>query len=365
MPSIHEFHPDWASAPGNTIADILAERDISEAEFAKSMGNTPEQARELIEGRATITIAIARRLEQVLGASVEFWMSRDFQYRQDVARLHAADEQWLADLPIGDMIRFGWLRNVPHPSDEMAACLHFFDVPGVPAWREAYADLQQIVAFRTSPSFDSRPASVAAWLRRGEIEGEAIHCNPWDPARFEESLSSVRSLTREKDPGRFIPKLQLLCAASGVAVAVVRAPNGCRASGATHFLSPDKALLLLSFRYLSDDQFWFTFFHEAGHLLLHGKKGFFLEGIDAPATPEEQEANEFAERTLVPLDLRAALLRLRVDAREVIRFARRLGVSPGVVVGQLQHYKRIKHGQLDALKRRFRWETDRTSRGTV
>jgi HTH-type transcriptional regulator/antitoxin HigA len=358
MPSTHEFCPDWASAPGNTIADILDERDISVVEFAQRMGITAAQAVDLLEGRAAITIAVARRLEQVLGASVEFWMSRDFQYRQDIARLHAADEQWLAELPIGDMIRSGWLKAVPHPSDEMGACLHFFGVPSVPAWQEAYADLRQMVAFRTSPSFDSRPASVAAWLRQGEIESDAIDCSPWDPRRFEESLASIRSLTREKNPIRFIPRLQFLCAAAGVAAVVVRAPNGCRASGATRFLSPDKALLLLSFRYLSDDQFWFTFFHEAGHLLLHGKKGFFLEGIDAPSTPEEQEANEFAGRTLVPPDLRPVLLGLGLEARGVIRFARRLGVSPGIVVGQLQHYGRIKPSQLNSLKRRFRWETD-------
>ncbi len=356
MPSSHEFHPDWASAPGDTIADILGERGLSLAEFAQRMGHTPEYARDLLEGRVSITIGIARRLEKLLGASVEFWMSRDFQYRQDIARLHAADEEWLTELPVEDMIKFGWLKPVPHPSDEMTACLRFFGVPSVSAWRQAYADLQEMVAFRTSPSFDSRPAAVAAWLRQGEIESDAIECSPWDPRRFEEALSSIRSLTRVKDPSRFIPELRKRCAASGVAVAVLRAPNGCRASGATRFLSRSKGLLLLSFRYLSDDQFWFSFFHEAGHLLLHGEKGFFLEGFDGPATTEEQEANEFAERTLVPPEFRLALLDLPADSRKVIRFARRIGVSPGIVVGQLQHYKRIRHNQLNRLKRRFRWE---------
>ncbi len=90
--------------------------------------------------------------------------------------------------------------------------------------------------------------------------------------------------------------------------------------------------------------------------MLHGEKGFFLEGIDALATPEEKEANEFAGEALVPPDLRPALLNLRLNARDVINFARRLGVSPGIVVGQLQHYRRIKHGQLNSLKRRFTWE---------
>src|SRR5262245_53695423 len=137
-------------------------------------------------------------------------------------------------------------------------------------YTSTYVGLQQIAAFRTSPSFDSQPSAVAAWLRQGEIETEAFDCNHWDPIRFRESLADIRSLTRQKEPRRFIPALQRCCAESGVAVAIVRAPKGCRASGATRFLTRHKALLMLSFRYLTDDQFWFTFFHEAGHLLLHG-----------------------------------------------------------------------------------------------
>lgn len=354
--SNEEFCPDWASAPGDTIADILQERSLSESEFARRIGYTLEEAKDLLQGRATITIAIARRLERVLGASVEFWMSRDFQYRQNITRLHVSHEKWLAELPIGDMIKFGWLTPVPHPSEEMDACLRFFDMPSVGAWREAYGSLQQMAVFRTSPSLDSRPAAVAAWLRRGEIEAGAMACKPWNARRFQESLPYIRSLTREKDPSRFIPELQKSCAESGVAVAIVRCPSGCRASGATRFLTRHKALLLLSFRYLADDHVWFTFFHEAGHLLLHDKKAFFLEGDDTPSNIEEQEANEFAAQALIPSEFLPALLNLPVKSREVIRFARRLGVSPGVVVGQMQHLGKIRHNQLNGLKRRYKWE---------
>ena len=361
MASSQEFRPDWASAPGETITDILAERDLSVAEFAHHMGRAPEAVNDLLQGRATITIAVARRLERVLGASVEFWMSRDFQYREDVARLHKVDREWLSELPIGDMIKFGWLTPVPHPSDELAACLRFFNVPSVRTWCEAYAGVQGMAAFRTSPSFDSRPAAVAAWLRQGEIEAETIKCNPWDAKRLDDSLSAIRSLSREKDPSLFVPELKKCCAECGVAVAVVRAPTGCRASGATRFLSKDKALLQLSFRYLTDDHFWFTFFHEIGHLLLHrlllhGRKELFLEGANTPETAEEREANEFAAHSLVPSEFLSALLALPVNRREVMRFARRLGVSPGIVVGQLQHFGRIRHNQLNTLKRRYRWE---------
>ncbi len=352
----HEFTPDWASAPGDTIADILCERKISLADFATQIAQTPAEAMDLLQGRATITLRTARLLRQTLGGSVEFWMSRDFQYREDVCRIHAADREWLSELPLGDMIKFGWLRPVPHPSEEVGACLRYFGVPTVSAWRQAYADLQDAVAFKTSPSFDSRPAAVATWLRQGEIEAEAIECGSWAPDSFRRSLVQARLLTREKAPAHFIPALRTLCAANGVAALVVRAPNGCRASGATKFLSPSKALLLLSFRFLSDDHFWFTFFHEAGHILLHGERRLFLEDLEPPSSAAEKEANEFAERILIPDEFRDSLMRLPADHRQIIRFARRIGTSPGIVVGQLQHHGRIPHRHLNGLKRRFQWE---------
>lgn len=234
MTTINQFEPDWASAPGDTIADILADGDLSATEFANSIGRSPEYVDDLLQGRATITIAAARELERVLGASVEFWMSRDFQYREDVSRLNATNEDWVRELPIGDMIGFGWLRPVPRPSDEVNACLRFFDVPTVSAWHQKYSGVETAVALRTSQSFESRPASIAAWIRQGEIAAEDNICRSWDAERFEDSLSAIRSLAQKKNPEMFIPRLREYCA--GVAVAVVRAPNGCRASGAARLI---------------------------------------------------------------------------------------------------------------------------------
>ena len=320
---MHAFEPDWASAPGETILDVMSERKLSEAALAELIGLTITKLRELLEGRATISLALARRLSSHLGASVEFWMSRDYQYRQDIARVHELHEQWLAELPIGDMIRWGWLNPSPHPRDEVDACLRFFSVPDISAWNKAYSDLHNSVAFRTSQAIDSTFGSVAAWLRKGEIEAETISCKAWDPKRFKETLSKIRSLTREKEPGRFIPKLQAACAGTGVAVVIVRSPTGCRASGATRFLSSQKALLQLSFRYLTDDHFWFSFFHEAGHLLLHGEQSIFLESADLPSNDREEDANLFAERIIIPEDFRDAFMHIPLTKLGVMRFAGR------------------------------------------
>jgi HTH-type transcriptional regulator/antitoxin HigA len=351
-----DFQPNWVSPPGDTINDLLQERGIDLAEFADRMGQTLERVTELIQGRSTITLRVARLLESVLGGSVEFWMSRDFQYREDVTRLRVPDKGWLRELPVGDMIKFGWIKPVPGPAEEVESCLRFFNVPSISAWRNDYAEVLAMTAFRTSPSFDSRPASVAAWLREGEIEGTAINCERWDRSGFEADLATIRRLTREKNPDQFLSRLKQTCATRGVAVVVVRGPNGCRASGAARFLSPIKALIQLSFRYLSDDQFWFTFFHEVGHLVLHGNQKLFVDGLDGAAEREETEANEFAERMLVPPEFQPAMSRLRSnDARGVIRLAQKIGVSPGIVVGQLQHQRRVGRDKLNTLKRRFQW----------
>jgi len=355
MTELHTFRPNWASAPGDTITDVLEEKKLSLALFSKHIGCSVDETQDLLAGRVAMTLSLARKLVSELGSSVEFWMSRDFHYRESVSRLNDAEtKEWISGLPVGDMVRFGWIRTV-EASREAAACLRFFDVPDIQAWRSKYASLHQSVAFRSSSSFESREGAVAAWLRQGEIEARSIRCKPWNPEVFASQLTQVRGLTRQKNPADFVQNLINLCAPAGVAVAIVRAPNGCRASGATRFLSDRQALLQLSFRYLSDDQFWFSFFHEAGHLLLHGRDGSFLEGIGTPATPQEDEASAFAEQILVPPEWRDKMLALGSNSREVIRFARRLGISPGIVVGQLQHFGRVKRSHLNGLKRRFTW----------
>lgn len=360
MANSDNFQPDWASAPGDTLADILAERNLSAVDLARWIGRSPEEAEQLLAGGAVVDSEIAKRLEAALGASAEFWMNREAQFRRDFARLRGGrsseEDGWLRGLPLRDMIKFGWLKPTTRENDEKDACLRFFGVSSVNAWRQRYGGIVEAAAFRTSSSFASHPAAVAAWLRRGEIESESVSCSAWNTKRFKETLDGIRSLTRWKNPDDFLPELKKRCAECGVAVAVVRAPSGCRASGATRFLSENKALLLLSFRYLSDDHFWFTFFHEAGHLLLHGKKALFLEGMETISTEEEQQANEFAANALIPPEFRATLTALHADARKVIRFAVQIGVSPGVVVGQLQHLGRIRRNQLNGLKRRFTWE---------
>jgi len=360
MVSGNSFQPLWASAPGETIAEILHRRRIDIQSFASDLGESEDFAQCLLGGACAIDRSVAERLADVIGGSVTFWLNREAQYREDVARLQGTREQndavaWLRELPVRDMCSFGWITKYDNKVKQAKECLRFFGSSSVSEWRSNAGAVQSVVAFRTSETFKSSPGAVAAWLRQGEQIASEMHCAKWNPEKFGAVLQDIRKLTRQKDPVVFLPALRKLCAECGVAVVILRAPKGCRASGATRFIAKDKAMLLLSFRYRSDDHFWFTFFHETGHLVLHDCSALFIEGANFITTAEEQEADKFSEELLVPPEFEEEMQDLPMEHRRVMRFARKIGISPGIVVGQLQHAGIFARDKMNFLKVRFAW----------
>jgi HTH-type transcriptional regulator / antitoxin HigA len=156
---------------------------------------------------------------------------------------------------------------------------------------------------------------------------------------------------------RFVPALRALCASAGVAVVLVPGLPKTGLSGATRWLNPDKALIQLSLRYKSNDHLWFTFFHEAGHILLHGKKELFLEGRNGMDEKKEHEANVFARDRLIPPREFTDFVRQADFSQEAItRLAESIGIAPGIVVGRLQHEDWLPHSHCNALKIFYDWK---------
>ena len=361
MVSGDTFQPRWASAPGETITEILRRRRMDISSFAADLGETEDYALCLLEGSCAINRTVAERLNELIGGSVSFWLNREAQYREDIARLEGIrDEEdasaWLKELPLRDMRTFGWVNRFDDKIRQAQECLRFFDASNIKEWRTNTVSVHNVVAFRTSETFQPQQGAVAAWLRQGEIVAANLECAKFNVERFRTSLQEVRKLTRVKDPTEFLPKLERLCAACGVAVVILRAPQGCRASGATKFISADKAMLLLSVRYRSDDHFWFTFFHEAGHLVLHDCAALFIEGKNLLSTHEEREADAFSEELLVPSEHQDEMRGLPNDFKKVMRFARKIGISPGIIVGQLQHAGIFAPEKMNYLKTRYSWD---------
>ena len=354
------FVPRWASPPGDTIREIMSTRDVGEADLLDGLGLRPHDLGDFLEGNTPMTINLADRLTGLVGGSVEFWMTRDGQYRTDLRRVAA--DRWASALPVAEMARHGWIASPGRDwEDRIEACLEFFGVEDVYAWEEAQSALLARARFRSSASVESDDNAVAVWLRQTEVELTKIECASFDRAEFGKLLPRLRRLTLESDPSAFLPLLAAECAAVGVAVGVVKPPTRCAVSGVARRLENGNPSIALTGRYRSDDHLWFSFFHEAAHLVLHDEDAIFLDEIE-PGQPEpsqdsqEAEADRYAGELLVPPQFEAAVFDARRDPLELRKLSKRLGVSIGVLIGHLQHRGALGYGsRLNKLKRRYRW----------
>jgi addiction module HigA family antidote len=357
MISTDIFEPDYAIPPGEILAEYLSSLGMTQRDLAARTGLTPKTVNEIVQAKAPITAETALKLERVVGRPAHFWQSLESLYQE--ARVRARDHEqldrdldWLRRVPVKTMVKLGWITEADSDCGQLDLVLRFFGVSSVERWAAVWDG--SAAAYRESKRFETHPEAISAWLRRGEIEAQAIPCAPFDTSGFRAVLDGARSLTREA-PERFQSVLVERCAAVGVAVVFVPELPKTGVSGATRWLTADKALIQLSLRYKSDDQLWFTFFHEAGHVLLHGKRDVFIEHDDMEDA-REQEANRFAADHLIPPSaLRRLLARGRPTLAQIEDFAREIGIAPGVVVGRLQREGVLEHRVGNALKRRLCW----------
>lgn len=253
------FRPDYAVPPGETLREVLESASMTQAQLASRTGRPRKTINEIIKGKAALTAETALQLEKVLGVPASFWLGLERVYRENLARIAEqkallAGKGWLEPLPYKSMVQYGWVEDRPDTAGRVREALAFFGVASPKAWSALWEAPQ--AAFRRSKAFASQPGAVAAWLRRGEM---------------------------------LALQLTALCASAGVAVVFVRGLLKARVSGATRWLTPDKALVQLSLRYRTDDHLWFSFFREAGHVLLHGRQAF-IEEDDGDGQEEKEQS---------------------------------------------------------------------------
>jgi len=353
----NEYFPTDVSAPGETLREILSERSISQADLAGRMGRPQKTISEIMNGKASITPETALGLELVLSIPAEFWIAREGDYRTYLARREQEeclrkDATWARRFPIRKMIEHKWIPKHLDASSLVRNLLEFFGVASSQQWETMFSSYE--VAFRKPAAFNADIYALSAWLRAGVSAAEKSNMRPFDSNGFLDALNEARKLITGP-PEEFAPALTRIFSEAGVAVAFVPELPKSRASGATMWLSPDRALIQLSLRYKTDDHLWFTFFHEAAHVLLHSKRSIFLE-TDKHHGKQEQEANKWAADFLIPPKEYTRFTSQGVCNKSEIRtFAAKLGLPPGLVVGRLQHDKLLDYAYCNDLKRRLVW----------
>ncbi|MGW7531831.1 HigA family addiction module antitoxin [Amycolatopsis sp. NPDC054798] len=357
------YRPETPLHPGEILKEQLDEQRVSQADLARRVGLSTKHVNQIVQGVVALSPDIAVRLERATGISAETWNQLEaiWQTHQTAVedqRKLAGEIGWVSKFPLAFLKQMGVLRDTEQSLINLQLILSFFGVatPDVAerAWREYR------LAFRRSELVEGDGYSIATWLRLCEVRARGIECDPFNRERLIASIPQMRKLTLQ-EPASWQVALPRLCSTLGIALVFIPALKNTHLSGVTRWLSPDKVMIGLSDRFKTDDTFWFSFFHELAHVLLHGKRLTFLDHgmepgdidevdlspmflhgdskVPGASSESEREADRFAQNSLIPeqklqkfLDSSAAV------AEQAIRvFAHEIGVAPSVVVGRLQH----------------------------
>jgi HTH-type transcriptional regulator/antitoxin HigA len=357
------YRPASVSPPGDTLAELIEERGIAQAELARRMGRPLNAINEIVLGAKEITEDTALELERVLGTPAHFWLARESRYREYLARQRDAGRaesrvDWLDQLPLKQLQEAGHLpagRLTPaFKASLIEPALRFFGVASPEGWQEQYGRVQ--AAFRrANPAKQTNNAAITAWLRLGELEAIKADLPPHSPEMLQSNIAAMRALTT-KAPSQIGSELTALCAKAGVLLAFVPPFPGTHVSGVARWLG-DRPLIQLSLLGKWNDVFWFSFFHEVAHILKHPKRAVFLDDAssgDTTDSREEKEANQFAADVLIAPADRKKLASIAPGEAAIKAFAQSIDIHPGIVVGCLQHMGAVPYASpLTRLKARY------------
>jgi HTH-type transcriptional regulator/antitoxin HigA len=347
--------PDYAVPPGATISEALEERGMNQRDLAARLGVQEPVVSDLIRGKRPITPETARGLELVLGIPMAFWLRAEARFREHRARIEETQRYqewapWAGGFPLREMMNLGWLPSIKANAsvERVKSLLAFLQVASPDAWEDTF--LRMPIAYRKTRAFAEDENHLGAWLRQGEIVARAMELTPFDRKEFLAALEEIRDWTTE--PGGVpLERVQKKTALCGVAVVYTPALPRSRASGAARWLGASQPLIQLSLRGKTDDLFWFTFFHEAAHILLHGHKETFVE-IEGSNDPREKEADIWAQNHLIPPASWVEFTRRgRFDLGSIVQFAKQQQIASGIVVGRLQHEGKLAKNQGNRLKK--------------
>jgi addiction module HigA family antidote len=333
---------------GVRFQEVLDEHHMSQAELCLRIGRPRKSINEIIKGKASLTPETAFQLELALGEPASYWNQLDTAYQDHLVRqAHAAELaghlDWLDELPVDGLIRAKWIEKQPTRHEQAHHLLSWFGVATPHCWRTFYREPQ--ADYNSSPRIDCDPGALAAWMRAGEKQADEMKTGKYSRKKFQQTLSEIRGITNLL-PQVYQERMIRLCIQSGVALAWARELPGTEGvAGVSRWLSPTKALIELSLAYKNDAQLWFTFFHLAGHILLHGRKQVFVDGLfdGKPSRDdvlEEIEADQFAANFLIHgreiERLKEAAESGELTEKILRMFAREQGLATSIVVGRLR-----------------------------
>lgn len=331
---------DLAIPPGEYLAEVIYELGMNQAELAQRMNRPVQAINEIVSGTKAIVPETALQLERVTGVPAHVWTGLEADYRLTLAKQQEAKQiteqaSLLDAFPYAELAKLGLVEKTRKPETRVRELCRFF---GVVSLRQVQEVDDYAPAFRLGNGKASANA-LAAWLRMATLKAIAVETGPMDRKELQAAVPEIRRMTCDS-PAVFLQALTKLLAKNGIALVIQPHLPKTYVHGATFWLNADKAVIVMTLRGSWADVFWFSFFHELAHLLKHGKRDIFLEDgeFKRQKAELEQEADSYACDTLiVPSDYKQLVKMGDYSASAILKFARSVGIAPGIVTGRLQH----------------------------
>ncbi len=332
--------------PGEFIREELEARGWTQGDLAQIMGRPLRLVNELIAGKKQITPETARGLAKAFGDDDPlYWMNLDSAYR--LANTDPADEavgrraKLYSLFPVREMIKRNWIE----PSQNLDVIEHrvcrFFDI-------RSLDERPSLDHAALAAQYNERTSLQFAWLFRAKELAQAVHSVSYSEQKLKAALKKLKGLLIAPEE---ICQVSHILAEAGVRLVIVEYLPGAKIDGAAFWLGT-APVIALSLRFDRVDNFWFVLRHEIEHVL--NRDGQVMIDIELTENlrrktalpPEEVRANLSAEEFCVPGDeLRNFIVRVRplYSEQRILLFARRIGVHPGIVVGQLHFYEEVPY----------------------
>ncbi len=329
---------------GEFLKEELEARDWTQAELAEIIGRPTQAVSEIVLGKRGVTPETAKGLAAAFGTTAEYWMNLETTYQLSKAFIQESAVKQRAKLyerfPVKDIIRRGWIEHSENPGVLEQRFLDFFGI----------ADTHEQPSFcfaGKKQDYSSDSMEQIAWTKRAYQLAQIVHAEKFSKKNLEELIIELKARRQFVDSIREVPAL---LAKYGIRLVIVEAIPRMKMTGACFWLDKSKPVIALALTYDRVDNFWFTLFHELDHVANE-------EGQETPIMDElspgksdkeepdfEQRANRnAAENVLDSKEITGFIARVNpiFSSEQIKGFAKRVGVHPGIVVGQLQNSRLI------------------------
>lgn len=335
MSNYIEYNDTIAFHPGYYIKELVDESGLTQEDFAKRLDTTPKNLSLLIRGEQNLSIDIAMKLSRMIGTSVSYWLNLQNSY--DALRAEfRSQEELVEERKVFDSLDYKYFKDhfglpdLPRRINEQIKQIReFLNV----ATLSVLTKRDMAVSFRSSTQGLTQVNTIKANAMVQIAVNKALKLDAprFNKAKFEEASAYALTLTRNHE--EFYPLIRDAFRKAGVIFVILPNLSGSKINGATKKLG-NNVMLMVNDRRLNADSFWFTLFHEIGHIM-NGDYGISFE---KESGEQEEAADQYAENALIPLEsYQEFVRRKRFDLQSISVFAEQIDRDPGIVLGRLQN----------------------------